>query len=366
MGDKVFYKKLIRLTLPLSLQSLMLAAVAAADAIMLGSIEQNAMSAVSLATQIQFVQNMILGAVTGTAGILGAQYWGKGDHETLKDLFWIILRLCGGTSLVFFLGCVLCPEVLMRIFTNEEVLVTIGSDYLRLAGWSYLLTGVSQCYLTMMKVSEHAARSAWISSVTVVINIVLNAVCIFGLGPIPAMGVRGAAAATLIARVIEIVWALASSFQKNYLRPGIEGFRPRKAGLRKDFARCGLPLLGASLLWGVGFTSYTAIMGHMGTDAAAANSATAVVRDLMCCFCNGFAAGGGIVVGNELGAGRLEQGRIYGNRLMKIAFICGFMCTGIILLITPLLLRFIVLTDQAQAYLKGMMVIMPSILGSIR
>lgn len=191
--DKAFYQKLWGLMIPIVLQNLMLALVAVADAFMLGGMDQNYMSAVSLATQIQFIQNMFLAAATASLGILGAQYWGKGDRTTLDEIFCMALRLCGLVSAVFFLACVFAGRYLMLIFTNESVLIEYGVSYLRIAGFSYLLTGISQCYLIIMKVSEHAKTTAAVSSATVCINIVLNAVFIYGAFGIPAMGVRGAA-----------------------------------------------------------------------------------------------------------------------------------------------------------------------------
>ncbi|MBQ1490420.1 MAG: polysaccharide biosynthesis C-terminal domain-containing protein, partial [Blautia sp.] len=228
-SDRVFYKKLVGLTLPISFQALMLAAVVAADAIMLGSLSQDSMAAVSLATQIQFVQNMCLSAIAGTGSILGAQYWGKGDKKTIQDIFWIMLRLCGLLSIVCFAGCVFAPGMLMKVFTNEKELISIGSSYLRLAGFSYLLTGISQCYLTIMKVTEKAGRSAAISTGAVLLNIGLNAIFIYGLFGAPAMGARGAALATLIARVAELLASVASSYQKGFLHPPISRMFYRSA-----------------------------------------------------------------------------------------------------------------------------------------
>lgn len=357
-ADKIFCGKLFRLTVPIALQSLMLALVAAADAIMLGSFAQDAMAAVSLATQIQFIQNMILMAFVSGFGILGAQYWGKGDKQTVNDIFCMTLRCCGVVSVLFFVGCVCFPEYLMRLFTNEEVLISIGVKYLQIAGWSYLLTGISQCYLAVMKVSEHASQTALVSSCAVIINIVLNAVFIFGLFGLPAMEVRGAALATLIARIIELIWCIYYSTREGYISPNWKRFTKRIPVLAADFRRCALPLLGGSLFWGIGFTSYTAFMGHMGTDAAAANSVAAVVRDLICCLCNGIASGGGIMVGNELGSGNMKRGKLYGDRLVKLAFLCGFLSTGIMLAATPLVLKFVKLSEKAGDYLVGMMVIM--------
>ena len=358
MDKKLFYKKLVTLTLPMAFQSLMLASVAAADAIMLGRFDQDQMSAVSLASQIQFIQNMILSAVTSAGTILGAQYWSKGDKKTITDIFNMMLRINALVSVMFFIGCVFFPQYLMIIFAHETALMENGIRYLQIAGWSYLLTGISQCYLSIMKISEHASRSAWISSGAVVINIGLNAVFIFGLFGMPRMGVSGAALATLISRVIEIVWCVASSFGKTYIRPDVKRFFKREKVLSADFRKCCLPVLGASLLWGIGFTSYTAVMGHLGGDAAAANSVAAVVRDLMCCMCNGIAAAGGILVGNELGVGNLTLGRQYGEKLMKISYVVGIGTALIICALTPFVLVVADLTDTARKYLLGMMFIM--------
>ncbi len=357
-ADKDFLRRLFNLTLPIAFQALMLALVAACDAVMLGRIEQNSMAAVSLATQVQFIQTMMLCAVTGSISILGAQYWGKGDKKTLHKIFGMSIRIAFVISLLFCVACVAFPRQLMMIFASDEALISIGASYLRIAGWSYLLTGFSQCFLGMMRVTEHADRCAIISSGAVVINIILNGILIFGLMGLPALGAEGAAVATLISRIIELIWAVISSFQKDFIHPSLRDLVVRDSLLLKDYVRCGLPLAGAAMFWGVGFTSYTAFMGHLGTDSAAANSVAAVVRDLMCCVCDGVSAAGGIIIGNELGAGNLERGKLYGQRISKMSVLIGFFSTAIILLVTPLVVNFIILTPRAKQYLIGMMVIM--------
>lgn len=357
-SDKHFNSQLMKLAMPIVIQSLMLASVAAADAFMLGGVDQNSMSAVSLASQIQFIQNMVISAIVTAAAILGAQYWGKGDRTTISNLFSMSVRSCFLYSVLFFIGCTCFPKYLMILFTNEQELIHIGIQYLRIAGWSYLLTGISQSYLTILKVTDHTADSAKISSAAVLINIALNAIFIFGLFGVPSMGVKGAAISTLIARSIELLWCVLLSLKNGYIPLNLGGLFKRYPLLSKDFTKCFLPLLGACLLWGVGFTSYTAFMGHMGTDAAAANSIASVVRDLVCCMCNGVATGGGILIGNELGAGNLERGKLYGDRLTKLSYILGFLSTAIMFALTPFLLHSVKLTDQARSHLLTMMCIM--------
>lgn len=358
INKRAFYRKLITLALPIALQSLMLALVAACDALMLGKVEQNEMTAVSLATQVQFVQNMFVFAVTGAGAVLGAQYWGKRDREKMQEIFDLMLVLSGMISLIFFLACEFIPVGLMHIFSKDKVIIEIGAKYLQIAGWSYLITGISQCYLTMMKITDRVIASAVASSAAVVLNIVFNYIFIFGKLGLPAMNSRGAAIATMIARVIEMLLSLGFTLGKEHIRPALGKLFKIDKQLTQSFVKQLLPLMGGSLLWGVGFTSYTAIIGHMNSDAAAANSIASVVRDLICCICNGIGSAAGIMVGNEMGAGRLETGKAYGIKLKNISFIIGFISTGLVLAVTPIVISSMELTEEARSYLTGMMIIM--------
>ena len=357
MFDRDFYSKLRRLALPIAFQSLMLASVAACDALMLGcgaSGDQNAMSAVSLATQVQFVQNLLLSCVVSTMVILGAQYWGKGDTAAIGKIFRIGLRVASLVSFAFALACLFAPQKLMYLYAQDPVLLEKGARYLRIAGFSYLFTGLSQSYLAIMKVTDHVARASFISVGAVLANIVLNAVFIFGF----KMEVRGAALATVVARALELVAAVASSYQRGYMRPEWRRLLEPCKVLAGDFRRCALPLLGGAFCWSVGFSAYTAFMGHLGQDAAAANSVAAVVRDLLCCLCDGLAYGGGILVGNELGAGNLARGKLYGDRLAKLSVLAGFLATALVLLSSGPVSRLVDLTPAARGYLRGMMVVL--------
>lgn len=308
--------------------------------------------------QIQFIQNMFLSASTAGLAILGAQYWGKRDIKTLDDIFSMAIRICGIVSVLFFVACAFFPKYLMLIFTNEPVLIDYGVSYLRIAAFSYLLTGFSQCYIVMMKISEHAGSAAAVSSITVVLNILLNAIFIYGAFGIRSMNVRGAALATLIARIVELLLAVIFSYRPGFIRLKVHELFVRNKQLSKDFMKCSGPILGASLVWGIGFTSYSSFMGHLGTDAAAANSVAAVVRDIICCLSAGISSAAGIMVGNELGAGNLKRGKTYGIRLLKLSVVCGVIMTILMAVSAPVILYFVKLTPQAGVYLKQMFVVL--------
>lgn len=358
ISDKQFNKKLFKLALPLVLQSLMLATVAAADAIMLGALDQDSMSGVSFATQFQFLQNMVFFAVNGALLALGSQYWGKGDKDAVNDVFCIATRVNIAFSIVFFVGCTFFPELLMRIYTNSSTLIGIGAEYLKIAGWSYLIVGVSQSILSLLKVSEKPKTSAIISSTIVVLNILLNAVLIFGLFGAPKLGVKGAAIATLVSRIVELVWCVVIIYCKGYFRPKISRILKRLKLLSHDFFVTVLPIIGSVMLWSIGFSMYSSFMGHLGDDASAATSVAAVVRDLVCSLTDGLSAAAGIIVANELGKGDLETGKLYGRRIAVFGFVVGFASTIIMLVVTPLAISFVKLSALARTFLLQMMLVL--------
>ncbi len=351
-----FGKKLLTLVLPIAFQQFMLATVSASDAIMLGMIDQASLSAVSLAGQIQFVFNLFLAAMTIGTSIFAAQYWGKGDKAAVEKILAIALRISAAVSIGFFAAAVFFPAFLMRIFTPDAELIGAGVQYLRVVGVSYVLCGVSQIYLCIMKNSERAGKSTIISSVAVVLNIFLNAVFIFGLWGAPKMGIAGAALATVISRIVELLWALFDSKGAGRIKVRMTYMIHTDTLLKRDFWKYTLPVLGNELVWGCGFTMYSVIMGHLGTDAVAANAIANIVKNLIACFCLGLGSGGGIIVGNELGAGRLDTARTYGRRLCRLSIVSGVISGVFLLALSPAILTFSNLTPQANTYLKWMLI----------
>lgn len=356
MGNKEFYKKLLSLVLPIAFQQLMLTVVSASDALMVGAIGQDLLSAVSLASQVTFVYNLFLAAMSIGTSIFAAQYWGKGDRESVEKILAIVLRISVTVSVIFFLAASLCPGVLMRIFTPDAVLIGYGREYLQIVGITYLLCGVSQIYLCIMKNSDLASKSMVIGSSAAFLNIVLNAVFIYGLFGAPRLEIAGAAVATAISRIVEFVWILIEHSKKERIKIRIAYIVRPDTVLRKDFWRYTLPVLGNELVWGGGFTMYSVIMGHLGTDAVAANSIANIVKNLIASLALGIGNGGSILVGNELGAGRLETAKIYGKKLCHISIVSGI-CSGILLLlISPAVLAITDLSPEASRYLKWMLV----------
>ena len=350
-------KNLWKLVLPVTFQQFMLALVGASDALMLGRLSQDVLSAVSLASQVAFVFNLFMAALVIGVNMFTAQYWGKRDKESIRTVMAFALRTAVLIALAFCLGAVFAPEMFMKIFTDESALIRPGSDYLTVVGISYVFSGITQIYLCILKNSGHAGKSMQISSVTVILNIVLNAVLIFGPGTVPAMGAAGAALATVLANGAGLVWVVMESFRKDGLRPAKGYMGAHISNLEKRFWRYVAPVMANEIVWGGGFTMYSVIMGHMGTDAVAASSIANITKNLVVCFCMGMGSAGSIMVGNALGAGELEQAKKEGAYLCRMSLISGIATGAFLLMISPAILHAAVLSIQAQEYLIYMLFI---------
>ena len=348
-------KEIVRLALPIALQQFMTALVGACDAIMLGKLSQDAMSAVSLATQVTFVFNLFMFAFMAGENMFVAQYYGKGDYTGISQVFSLVTKICGCIAVVFLAGTLFFPEQLMRILTNEETLIVLGSEYLRVIGISYVFSGIAQTFLAIMKNCGAVNMSTLINGVMVMLNIVLNAVFIFGLSGFPKMGIKGAALATVLATVVQFLWSVGYVLCR--IRAVKFSLRSCEKRLFGRFWQKAVPLLINNLAWGIGFSMYSVIMGHLGTDAVAANGIANISKNLVVCFCLGLGNAGSIIVGNRLGADRLQEAKEAGGTLTRTAIIAGSVSGLVLIALSPFITKMVDLTPTARGYLQKMLLI---------
>ena len=348
-------KEIVRLALPIALQQFMTALVGACDAIMLGKLSQDAMSAVSLATQVTFVFNLFMFAFMAGENMFVAQYYGKGDYTGISQVFSLVTKICGCIAVIFLAGTLFFPEQLMRILTNEETLIVLGSEYLRVIGISYVFSGIAQIFLAIMKNCGAVNMSTLINGVMVILNIALNAVFIFGLSGFPKMGIKGAALATVLATVVQFLWSVGYVLCR--IRAVKFSLRSCEKKLFGRFWQKTVPLLINNLAWGIGFSMYSVIMGHLGTDAVAANGIANISKNLVVCFCLGLGNAGSIIVGNRLGADRLQEAKEVGETLTKTAIIAGIVSGLVLMALSPFITKMVDLTPTARGYLQKMLLI---------
>lgn len=355
--DPAFRSQMVKLLLPLVIQNLLSAAVSSSDVVMLKYVSQSSISAVSLAANYaQILGSVFYGLGTG-ATLLCAQYYGKKDYRAIQAVQGIALRFSMAFSAVFSLAAFAVPQVLMRLFTDDSELIAIGSGYLRVMGITYLCWGIIEVYLAVLRSIGRVTVCLVLNVITFFLNIALNAVFIFGLLGAPRLGAVGVAIATAVSRIIELLGCFVVSAVSGDVRLKLSDMFQRNRVLTGDFIRLALPALGNDVSWGVAFSMYSVILGHLGNDAVAANSIVVVVRDLTTTFCFAVAGAGGILLGNVMGTGDLEKAKRYASEVMKMTVISG-LAGGILLLAAmPLVLQFAStsLTETAMHYLKGML-----------
>ena len=354
---KIFYRKIFRLVLPIVLQNLLSAAVNSADVVMLNYVSQEAISAVSLATQYSSILFMVYYGLGTGATMLCAQYYGKGDMKAIQMVEGIALRFSVGISLIFAVAAFCIPELMMMVFTKDTALIEIGASYLRIVSLSYFCWGFIEIYLAVLRSTGRVTISMALNISALVMNVFLNAVFIFGLFGAPELGAAGVALATSISRLTELVlcFVVSARSKEIKLKPSLMF---RKGGiLLKDFIRLSLPALGNDVAWALAFSMYSVIMGHMGSDVVAANSIVVVVRNFGTVFCFGLANAGGILIGNEIGENKLELAKADTSRVVRLTIVSGFVGGLLVFLATPFVLQYASLSETAIYYLKYMLYI---------
>lgn len=352
-----FRKQMFKLLIPLVIQNLLSAAVSSCDVLMLNYVGQSSISAVSLAANYAGVISMVFYGLGTGATLLCAQYYGKGDFQAIRVVEGIALRYSVMITSVVSLMAFFIPRSMMRLFTEDAELIAIGAEYLQIMGITYFCWGILEIYLAVLRSIGRVTICMVLNVLTFALNILLNAVFIFGLLGAPKLGAKGVAIATAASRVIELVGCfLVSAFSKD-VKLKLSYMFLRNKLLSGDFIRLAMPALGNDLSWGLAFSMYSVILGHLGNDAVAANSMVVVVRNLSSTFCFAVASAGGILLGNVMGEGKLEKAKNYASQVMKMTVASGLVGAVILIACMPLVRRFASasLSETAMGYLRVML-----------
>ena len=355
--DKAFYGRIFALVAPIVVQNLLSAAVGSADVVMLNYVGQSAISAVSLATNYTSILFMVFYGLGTGATMLCAQYYGKYEYEPIRVVQGMAMRISLLVSAMFALAALLVPEGMMTIFTKDAELIALGAVYLRYMSVTYLCWGILEIYLSVLRSIGQVRISMVLNIMAFVLNIILNAVFIFGWFGAPKMGVAGVALATMLSRVIELIGCFAVSLSQKEIKLDFGYMLRHNRLLQHDFIRLSLPAMGNDVVWGLAFSMYSVIMGHMGSDVVAANSLVTVVRNFGTTFAFGIASGGTILLGNIIGSGDMEGAKECASKLMRLTVAAGALGGLLVLAVSPFVLEFASLTETAHGYLKWMLLI---------
>ena len=315
--DTGFLRKTVMIALPVAMQGMLNTVVNLVDNLMIGSLGSTAIASVGLANKVFFVFTLLVFGVNSGSGILAAQYWGSKDIKNIRRVLGVALTLAVTAAVIFMIPACLKPEMMMRIFTTSQASIQMGAAYLAVAAFSYPCTALTNTYVAMLRAVNRVKEPVVISCITILVNICFNYILIFGKFGAPAMGVVGAALATLIARVVEVVSIMGVVYLgKTPIACHIkELFGWSREFLVKFFVTA-LPVIINEFIWGLGTTVYSMAYGRMGDDAVAAITIATTIQDIVVVLFQGLSAATAVILGNEMGAGKLKRAEVYASSFL--------------------------------------------------
>ena len=354
--NKQFYKNLLVLVLPMALQNLINTGISSTDVIMLRKVGEKTLSGSSLGSQVFFILSLFLFGITSGGAVLIAQYWGKGDTNTIKKIFGLEMKYAVLVSFFFTIATFVFANPIMHIFTNDAEVISEGVSYLRIVCISYMISAITMVYLNTMRSMEQVIIATIVYFCSLVTNIIANYIFIFT--PLN-MGIKGAALGTVIARTLELMIVLVYDRKLNHVcKFHFSYLFMKDKGIARDFTKYSMPVIINEVAWGAGTSCISAIIGHLGSAATAANSVAQVTRQLAMVITFGIANATAIIIGKTIGEGNPEKARLYGKKFLKLAVITGCFGSMVVLIARPLALEFMVLTPLASKYLSYMMFVM--------
>ncbi len=337
--NRAFLPGAIAIILPIALQNVINYGVNLMDSVMLGQLGDVAISAANLGGQPFFLLTMFCFGIASGAGVMIAQYWGKGDTEHIRRITGLALRLAGVVSLMFTAVCIAIPEQIMSLFTSNPDTIAQGADYLWIISIGYVFYSLSNCYLTSLRAVEKVGVSMAVYGISFFINVAVNYVFIFGKLGAPALGVKGAAIGTVAARVSEFIMSVIYMYAFDK-RTGfrLKHFFGRAGDIIKPFMKTSLPVVGNELLWGFGTVMITLIISNLSDDFIAAGSIAAVVNQIAIVGIMGVANAAAVLTGKAVGEGDSVRAQKIADTMSVLAFAVGvFGCALLLALRSPIL-----------------------------
>lgn len=338
--DREFKNAMIKIAVPVALQNLLASLLNMIDTVMTGSLGDRAVAAVGLANQWFFIFNLVIFGIVSGSTIYVAQFFGKKDYDNMQLPVAYSLFLCLAISVIFAFFAMVFPGTVMSLFTNDPETIAMGIDYLRIAGITYLMLAISMPLATAMRSTEVATLPLLVTVTALCINTFLNYLLISGNLGAPALGVRGAAIATAVARIFEaaiILFIMFKGITKIHVR--LRHFIPNKVFL-SSYIKTILPVVGNESMWGLGISMYNVMFGRMDNAIVAANQISRNLEQITTALCFGVGSAAAVIIGKKIGEQNQEAAIQYSKKFAILSSSLGFILGIIMLIAMPLYLSF--------------------------
>jgi putative MATE family efflux protein len=360
LADPEYIRQVLSIGLPIAAQSFLFSSLNLVGVLMIGQLGETEVAAVGLAGQMSFLFNLILFGITSGASMFTAQLWGRRDIANIRRVLGIGLILGAGVALLLSVIALVFPEFFLGLYSKDLAVVRLGAQYLRIWGWAFPLMVFSAVYGSVLRSIGEVRLPVTVTAGALILTMLLTYLFVFGVGPLPALGVRGAALAALVARLLEAGVLIGLVYRGRSETLLATAAAPAQMfSISRDFAlrvlRPALPVAINELLWSLGITTYNAIYGRMGTDSIAAYNVAATFDGLALVLFIGLANATSILVGNQIGAGRIDQAFRYGLRSWLLAVGVGVIVALLLVFLAPLFLQFYNLSAPVLADIRRLL-----------
>ncbi|MBQ5324103.1 MAG: MATE family efflux transporter [Oscillospiraceae bacterium] len=358
--DKSFYTKVLAIAIPMALQNLINVGVSLLDTVMLGQLGEVAMSASSLAGQVGFTYMIMNLGLTAGASVLTSQYWGRGDSASIRKVLSMTYKISMILAAIFTAAALLIPTQLMTIFTKETDVIASGAVYIRIMAFSYFISGFTMTSFSILRTVGTVKISLYVYIISFFVNVFFNYSLIFGHFGMPAMGIAGAALATLIARAVEFVIVVIFIFKYDHkIQFTVKDFLLKTdVEILKIYMKHGAPVLCNEILWSLGSSMLSVIMGHMGKEFVAANSICSVVFQCTSVMTQGMSSAASVLAGNTIGEGKYKQAREQSLTVFVISIVLGVIACGITVAVSKPFVSFYNVSDETRAIAFELLAVM--------
>jgi len=347
--DKDFYRRLFIIALPIVIQSLITSSLNMLDTMMIGKVGELELASVGIANQYYFLYSLLANSIPIGSGVLIAQLWGKKDTINIKrtlsrSLFYNVIL----TTLFIVLGLLL-PGQIMSIFSNDTAVIEIGINYLKIVVISYLFTSITFTFSSGLRSIGNTKLPMWGSFIGLIVNGVLNAILIFGLFGAPRMGIKGAALATLIARIVEFIIVVGIVYLKvDILKLKFKDILELPKSLSETLNKVTLPIFLNESCWAFGNITYTAIYASIGTSAAASIQICSTVMNLFMIVAFGLANAAVVIIGNEIGANREDEAISASKKISSLSVKISLMLAIVLALLAKPIVSFFNVSSEVK------------------
>ncbi len=359
--NKKFYKTLIMLCVPIIIQNLISSLINMIDTVMVGGLGEISVASIGIANQYFFLYNMALSGIIGGSGIFIAQFYGKDDKANIRRITGLSTIFAVALGLIFLVIAIFSPRFIINFFTNDEEVIKIAIDYFSIIGFCYPIIAISNVFSMGSRSIRNPKLGMICSSISLVVNIILNYAFIFGKFGMPTMGVRGAALATVVARVVELVLLISYVYfiKNDYeLRFTFKDIKSINKELSKAFVSKTIPIFFNDTLWAFGTVLYAIAYSKAGTSAIAASQIASSTGNFFIMTAVCVAIGSSIMIGNELGADNIKKAILYAKKFAVLVSLVGAIFGGLLILSIPILLKVFSVSEALAPDIRKIFIVM--------